>query len=68
MAVAGGGRRRIEEVDRHVARRVRECRVALGIAQGELADRLGVTPQQMHKYEAGANRLTVGRLHAVAGT
>jgi len=47
---------------------VRERRVALGIAQGELADRLGVTPQQMHKYEAGANRLTVGRLHAFAGT
>ena len=41
-------------------------RVALGLTQAGLADRLGVTYQQMHKYEAGANRITAGRLHAVA--
>jgi transcriptional regulator with XRE-family HTH domain len=66
VAGGGGGRGRVEEVDRHVARRVRERRLALGITQGGLAVRLGTTPQQVHKYEAGANRLTVGRLHAAA--
>ena len=66
MAAAGEGRRRVDEVDRHVARRVRERRVALGLTQGELAARLGLTYQQVHKYEAGANRMTAGRLHAVA--
>jgi transcriptional regulator with XRE-family HTH domain len=66
VAVAGGGRRRVEEVDRQVARRVRERRLALGIGQAELAPRLGVSPQQVHKYETGESRLTIGRLHAVA--
>jgi transcriptional regulator with XRE-family HTH domain len=66
VAVAGGGRRRVEGVDRHVARRMRERRLALGLTQGEVAARLGLTYQQVHKYEAGMNRITVGRLHAVA--
>ena len=66
MAVAGGGRGRVEAVDRHVARRLRERRVALGLTRGELAEGLGVSAQQVQKYEAGTDRLTVGRLHAVA--
>ncbi len=46
---------------------MRARRVALGISQGDLAARLGLTYQQVQKYEAGADRITVGRLHAVAG-
>jgi transcriptional regulator with XRE-family HTH domain len=68
MAVAGGGRTRVEEADRQVARRIRERRVALGLTQGDLAARLGLTPQQVRRYEAGADRLTAGRLHVVAET
>ena len=67
MVAPGGGRGRVQEVDRHVARKMRERRVALGLSQSNLAARLELTPQQLHKYEAGANRITVGRLHAVAG-
>jgi transcriptional regulator with XRE-family HTH domain len=63
---AGGKRGRVDEVDRHVARRMRARRLALGLSQDDLAARLGTTPQQVHKYEVGANRITVGRLHAVA--
>ena len=66
MAVAGGDRGRVEAVDRHVARRLRERRVALGLTQGQLAARIGVTYQQVYKVEAGVNRLTVGQLAGLA--
>jgi transcriptional regulator with XRE-family HTH domain len=66
VAGAGRGRGRVEEVDRHVARRMRERRLALGLSQDDLAARLGTTYQQLHKYEVGVNRITVGRLHAAA--
>ena len=55
-----------QEADRHVARRLRERRLALGLTQPQVAELIGVTYQQAHKYEIGANRLSVGRLHAIA--
>jgi len=38
----------------------------LGLTQLELAELVGVTYQQAHKYETGINRISVGRLHALA--
>ena len=55
-----------QEVDRHVARRMRERRTMLGLTQQQVAEWIGVTYQQAHKYEIGADRLSVGRLHAIA--
>ena len=55
-----------ESVDRHVAARLRERRVALGLSQQQLAELVGITYQQAHKYETGANRVAAGRLHALA--
>ncbi len=49
-------------VDRHVGARVRLRRLALGISQEKLGAALGVTFQQIQKYEKGANRMGVGRL------
>lgn len=60
----GGGR----EVDMHVARRVRERRRLLGLTQQGLAELVGVTCQQMHKYEVGLSRMSVGRLAVIART
>ncbi len=53
-------------VDRHVGARVRERRLLLGMSQQQLADAIGVTYQQAHKYERGLNRISAGRLFAMA--
>jgi transcriptional regulator with XRE-family HTH domain len=41
-------------------------RVLVGMTQQELAMLIGVSYQQQHKYERGADRITAGRLHAIA--
>ena len=59
-------RARADDVDRHVGSRIRERRVMLGLTQQEMADLIGVTYQQAHKYERGINRLAAGRLWLIA--
>lgn len=49
-------------IDRQVAARLRAQRLASGLTQSELGRRLGVTFQQVQKYENGSNRLTAGKL------
>ena len=55
-----------QDVDRHVGARVRERRIMLGFTQQQLADLIGVTYQQAHKYERGINRISAGRLYEIA--
>ena len=43
--------RRSQDVDRHVGARIRERRIRLGLTQPQLAELIGVTYQQAHKYE-----------------
>jgi transcriptional regulator with XRE-family HTH domain len=57
---------RTQDVDRHVGARIRERRIMLGLTQQQLADLIGVTYQQAHKYERGINRVSAGRLFEVA--
>src|SRR5579862_9855720 len=57
---------RTQDVDRHVGARVRERRIMLGFTQQQLADLIGVTYQQAHKYERGINRISAGRLFEIA--
>jgi transcriptional regulator with XRE-family HTH domain len=57
---------RTQDVDRHVGARVRERRIMLGFTQQQLADLIGVTYQQAHKYERGINRISAGRLYEIA--
>ncbi len=52
--------------DQHVGRRLRWRRQELKLSQQELADRLGVTFQQVQKYENGRNRVSAGRLFELA--
>ena len=49
-------------VDVHVGRRIRIRRVLCGLSQTALADQLGLTFQQLQKYESGANRVSASRL------
>ncbi len=57
---------RTQDIDRHVGGRVRERRIMLGLTQQQLADLIGVTYQQAHKYERGINRISAGRLYEIA--
>ena len=47
-------------------RRIRERRIMLGLTQQQLAEMIGVTYQQAHKYERGINRVSAGRLFEIA--
>jgi transcriptional regulator with XRE-family HTH domain len=53
-------------IDVAVGRNVRIWRMARGLSQAQLASRLGVTFQQLQKYEVGTNRIGTGRLVGVA--
>lgn len=50
------------EIDAFVGRKLKELRLSRGLTQGELGRRLGVTFQQVQKYETGANRLAPVRM------
>ena len=49
-----------------VGSRVRAARTACGMSQAALADRLGITFQQVQKYERGANRISASKLIEIA--
>jgi transcriptional regulator with XRE-family HTH domain len=53
-------------VDLHVGGRVRMRRKMLGVSQERLADALGLTFQQVQKYERGANRVSASKLYEIA--
>jgi len=53
-------------VDRHVGLHIRMRRKALGISQEKLAEALGLTFQQVQKYERGANRVSASKLWEIA--
>ena len=53
-------------IDLHVASRVRERRVVLGMSRPNLAAALGIAYQQLSKYEEGKNRISAGRLYQLS--
>ncbi len=58
--------KRFGEVDNHVGRRIRERRRELGLSLEKLGAALGVSYQQIQKYEIGINRVAAGRLWDMA--
>jgi DNA-binding transcriptional regulator YiaG len=58
---------KMDAIDVHIGRRIRSRRRLLGLNQSELARRIGVTFQQVHKYETGQSAVTAARLYAIAG-
>ena len=52
--------------DKHVGARVRMRRMMLSMSQEKLGDALGLTFQQVQKYEKGANRIGASRLQQIA--
>lgn len=62
----GTGENGPHPVDRHVGRRVCEKRLALGYNQSDLGRALGLTFQQIQKYEKGTNRVSASKLWDIA--
>src|SRR5579864_1004335 len=68
----GGGRSRRNKsghpnpIDVHVGARVRLRRTLLGMSQEKLGQAIGLTFQQVQKYERGTNRIGASRLHELA--
>ncbi len=54
--------RNANTVDRHLGEKLRERRLEVGMTQETLADLLGITFQQIQKYEKGINRISASRL------
>jgi transcriptional regulator with XRE-family HTH domain len=52
-------------IDKHVGSRVRMRRLMLGMSQEKLGDALGLTFQQVQKYEKGTNRISASRLQHI---
>ena len=53
-------------VDDFVGRRIRERRTALGLSSVQLVKMIGMTSPQVHKYEAGVNRVPASLLYEIA--
>jgi len=60
------GTRGADEGDAHIGGRIRLRRTMLGMSQEKLGEALGLTFQQVQKYERGANRVSASRLQGVA--
>jgi transcriptional regulator with XRE-family HTH domain len=54
-------------VDAHVGRQIRARRILVGLSQNELGNALGISFQQIQKFERGANRAAASRLYQLAG-
>lgn len=61
-----GRKRRTTSVDQLVAHRIRLRRNVMGVSQEKLADAIGVSFQQVQKYEKGTNRVSSGKLYDIA--
>lgn len=55
-----------EMVDTTIGMKIHELRISMGLSRQQLAAKIGVTHQQLQKYEKGTNRISAGRLMAIA--
>ncbi len=55
-----------DEIDIEIGKRLNQARVAAGLTQSELGVQLGISFQQVQKYEKGRNRIGGGRLYKIA--
>ena len=62
------GPRSVTAMDRHIGHRLRTCRMMLRLNQSELGEAIGVTFQQLQKYEKGSNRVSASTLQKLAAT
>jgi transcriptional regulator with XRE-family HTH domain len=58
--------KRVTEADRMIGNRLAAFRIAQGLSQTSLGNAIGVSYQQVQKYENGLNRIGAGRLQAIS--
>jgi transcriptional regulator with XRE-family HTH domain len=61
-------RLRSSDIDRFLGHRIKQLRLLARMSQQQVAHQLGVSPQQMHKYEKGTDRVSTGQLLVIAQT
>jgi transcriptional regulator with XRE-family HTH domain len=66
MSESSDAERHPNPIDLHVGARIRMRRKILGVSQERLAEDLGLTFQQIQKYERGANRVSASKLYEIA--
>ncbi|MDA9818306.1 helix-turn-helix domain-containing protein [Flavobacteriaceae bacterium] len=57
---------KISPLDIFVGERLRELRLQVGLSQDKLGELVGLTFQQIHKYETGVNRIAAGKLYEIS--
>ena len=55
-----------KSLDAFIGEKVKQCRIALGMSQDKLGSYLGITFQQVQKYEKGINRISASMLYTIA--
>ena len=58
--------KRVNEIDIEVGIRLKARRIMLGLSRSNLSKKIGVTHQQIQKYESGTNRISAGNLWYIA--
>ena len=56
----------LQDMEKEIGARIRNRRMELGLTQVQLAGKLGLSYQQIQKYETGLNRISAGRLHQIS--
>lgn len=56
----------LQEIDREIGNRVLAARLEMGFSREKLAVQIGITHQQLQKYEKGMNRIAAGRIRWIA--
>ena len=56
----------VDEINQMIGTRIYEQRLAKGMSRSQLAQEIGITHQQLQKYEKGENRISAGRLSLIA--
>ena len=63
---AAASKKAVRDIDAQIGQRIREARQPRGMTQEVLANGLGITFQQVQKYENGSNRISAARLYDIA--
>ncbi|TNE62838.1 MAG: XRE family transcriptional regulator [Alphaproteobacteria bacterium] len=66
MELAMLSARKADLIDKHVGRRLRDRRRVMDLSQQDIAGVLGISYQQVQKYESGLNRISAGRLYLLS--
>jgi transcriptional regulator with XRE-family HTH domain len=56
----------IDKIDKFIGNKIYMLRLAKGLSRQQLSEKIGITHQQLHKYEKGINRIAAGRLLMIA--